>query len=286
MDALVDVVDQLHTASVRNAINPYEYIGWPERVALSEWFTSPELVSIEGTDAWHDLDEEARMRVSFYEAVNFFSLNIFGERQQMEGLARRLYDPDKRVITPYLHHFLDEENKHNVLFGTFCLRYADKVYLHPALAWERTYEPGEEDFLFFAKILIFEEISDRHNLAMGKDDRLVEVARRINQVHHFEEARHLRFGRAVVRELWRQHSPTWSPDTVEGVRETLRDYLAATWLQYYNPAAYRDAGLPDAFALREHVFEHPAARARRRAMSERCLRFLSEAGILEEESCP
>jgi P-aminobenzoate N-oxygenase AurF len=283
VDTLVETADQLHRASVRGYINPYDHIQWPQAVEIEQWFTRPELVSIHGTEAWESLDEAARKRLSFFEAVNFFSLNIFGERQQMEGLARRLYDPDKRAITPYLHNFLDEENKHNVFFGTFCLRYGGKVYAHPKLSLPREYAPGEEDLLFFAKILIFEEIADRHNVAMGKDSRLVPVARQINQVHHMEEARHLRFGRAVVRDLWTRHSPTWPRETVENVSEHLRDYLEATWLEYFNPAVYRDAELADAFALRQLALEHPAVKARRRALSERCVRFLCETGIFPDE---
>jgi hypothetical protein len=285
-DHVAETAEQLHRASVRTYINPYEYIAWPERLDTEQWFTSPELVSLYGTAAWDELDEPARKRLSFYEAVNFFSLNIFGERQQMEGLAARLYDPDKAKITRYLHHFLDEENKHNIFFGTFCLKYGGKVYPHNKLSLTREYAPGEEDFLFFAQILIFEEIADRHNLLMAKDERLVPVARQINQVHHLEETRHLRFGRVMVSDLWDRFSPTWGAARVAAVRQHLVDYLSATWLEYYNPAVYRDAGLggpSQSFAVREHAVEHPNNQSHRRELSAHCLRFLRDSGILVEE---
>src|SRR6266705_194388 len=56
------------------------------------------------------------------------NLNIHGEKALVEGLARKLYEREKREISPYLHHFLDEENKHMVYFGEFCTRYAGKIY--------------------------------------------------------------------------------------------------------------------------------------------------------------
>jgi hypothetical protein len=42
----------------------------------------------------------------------------------MQGLAARLYRKDLLGVASYLHHFLDEENKHSVYFGGFCTRYA------------------------------------------------------------------------------------------------------------------------------------------------------------------
>lgn len=285
-DLVTDTVEQLHRASVRQFVNPYDYIEWPDVVDPRQWFTSPELISIFDTGTWHGLDEETRRRLSFFEAVNFFSLNIFGERQQMEGLAARLYGAENQRLTKYLHHFLDEENKHNILFGTFCLTYAGKVYPHVRLEFGRDYEDGEEDFLFFARILIFEDIADRHNLVMAKDQRLAPVAREINHLHHLEESRHLRFGKVVVTDLWNRYAPQWSDATVAGVRRHLGDFLLASWRQYYNPAVYRDAGLGTAaacFALREQALEDPRRQAHRRQMSSHCLRFLRDAGILTEE---
>jgi P-aminobenzoate N-oxygenase AurF len=286
MEPLALIVEQLHASSVRNFVNPYTFLDWPAKIDPSSWYTSPELVSLYGTDVWDTLDEAARKRLAFHEAVNFFSLNIYGERQQMEGLSRRLYSGETPVISKYLHHFLDEENKHNVVFAEFCLRYAQKLYPHGALSLERQYAPGEEDFLFFARILMFEEIAVSHNAAMARDERLADIARAINRFHHVEEIRHLRFGRAIVRDLWGRFAPQWSVEVSDRVRDEVVAFLRATWLQYYNAAAYRDAGIPDPFRLRVTAFEHPQSRIRRAALTERCVKFFKSNGILEEEVQP
>ena len=283
MESLALIVEQLHASSVRNFVNPYTFLDWPAEVDPAAWYTSPELVSLYGTDVWEGLDEADRKRLAFYEAVNFFSLNIYGERQQMEGLSRRLYGGDTGHVSKYLHHFLDEENKHNIVFAEFCLRYAQKLYPHGGISLERDYAPGEEDFLFFARILMFEEIAVSHNAAMARDQRLAEIARSINRFHHVEEIRHLRFGRAIVRDLWGQFAPQWSPGVSGRVREEIAGFLRATWLQYYNAAAYRDAGIPDPYRLRAAAFEHPESQTRRVAMTERCVKFFKSNGILEEE---
>jgi P-aminobenzoate N-oxygenase AurF len=283
MDSLALTVEQLHTSSVRNFVNPYTFLDWPALIDPSAWYTSPELVSLYGTDVWAGLDDTTRKRLAFCEAINFFSLNVYGERQQMEGLARRLYAGDNHHISKYLHHFLDEENKHNVVFAEFCLKYAGKLYPHRSLSLHREYAVSEEDLLFFARILIFEEIAVAHNAAMAKDRRLADIARSINRFHHVEEMRHLRFGRVIVRDLWDRFSPVWSREVSERVREEIAAFLRATWLQYYNASVYRDAGVPDPFRLRAAAFDHPAARSHRAVLSERCVKFFQSIGILEEE---
>ncbi len=280
--SLEATVERLCRVSVEQCIDPHSRIEWPERVDEGAWYTSPELISLFGTPAYEQLSKAQRKRLSFFEAVNFFSLNIHGERMLIEGLARRLYRRDQEAISPYLHHFLDEENKHMSYFGRFCTRYAGKVYPEKKLPFAHEFAPGEADFLFFAKVLVFEEIVDVYNRRMARDERIAPIAREIHWLHHFEEARHLVFGRELVAELFARHRAQWSDEVLRGVRATLAAYLGATWKEYYNPDAYRDAGLEDAFELRRAALASPSGRAHRIEVSQGCLRFLLEGGILEE----
>ena len=280
--SLEATVERLCRVSVEQCIDPHSRIEWPERIDEGAWYTSPELVSLFGSPAYEELGEAQRKRLSFFEAVNFFSLNIHGERMLIEGLARRLYRRDHEAISPYLHHFLDEENKHMSYFGRFCTRYAGKVYPEKKLPFEQEFAPGEEDFLFFAKVLVFEEIVDVYNRRMARDERIAPIAREIHWLHHFEEARHLAFGRELVAELFARHRAQWPDEVLRGVRATLAAYLGATWKEYYNPDAYRDAGLEGAFELRRAALASSAGRAHRIEVSQGCLRFLLEGGILEE----
>ena len=182
-------IDKLCEASVRDFANPYEALAWPETLDADAWWFAPEMVSIHGTGAWEALDEPTRRKLAFFEAVNFFSLNIHGERSLLEGLARRLYRRDDALHTRYLHHFLDEENKHMVYFGNFCMKYAGKVYPDRRMqAGEREYEDGEEDLLFFARILIFEEIVDATTGGWRKTS--ASTRSRGDQPTHHRDARH------------------------------------------------------------------------------------------------
>jgi hypothetical protein len=277
-----DVVGRLCTASRARYANPYADVEWPAALDRDQWFTSPELISIYGTPAWDGLSESDRKHLSFWEAVNFYSLNIHGEKSLMQGLAKRLYARETTSVSQYLHHMLDEENKHSVLFGGFCQRYAGKIYPERKFSFSRDPEQAE-DFLFFAKVMIFEEIVDRFNVAMSRDERLVPIARRINEMHHLEETRHLAFGRGMVKRLFDEGVRTWSPQLLLDVRRYLVDYLASTWKEYYNPAVYLDAGLPDPWGLAVSAFDSPGARRLRRQITGRCMSRLLKAGILLEE---
>lgn len=268
-------------------------VDWPEALEPDHWYLSPELISLYGTPLYESLDEPARQRLSLFEAINFFSLNVHGEKALVSGLSQRLYRKDSPLgpqakvpgYDGYLHHFLAEENRHMSWFGGFCARYGHGIYpdkkmvFPPAAAAE-----GEEEFLFFAKILIFEEIVDAYNVRCAKDERLHPLVRRINGLHHRDETRHLAFGRMIVRDSFARGARKWDAGTRERIRMYLLGYLESTWKEYYNPRAYADAGLPgDTLAIRREAYAHAAGLERRALFGGPCLAFLRKHGILERE---
>jgi hypothetical protein len=254
-------------------------LAWPAAIPDDAWCMSPELVSLHGLPAWEALDESGRRRLAFFECVNFFTLNIHGERALMEGIARRLYARDLAGHAHYLHHFLAEENQHMTWFGGFCQRYAGKIYPDRKLVLPREQAGGEEDVLFFARVLIFELLVDTFNRRMAKDERLHPLVREINRRHHEDESRHLAFGRLLVEDLWRRHAPAWSEATRAAVPAYLAAYLSATWKEYYNPDVYKDAGIADPIQVARAAFASDVATARRAEIETRCVRVLRELGL-------
>lgn len=280
---LATVAIRLSERSAEAAANPRMTLAWPAQMPAETWCMSPELISIFGTPAWDALGELARRRLSFLECANFFALNIHGERALMEGIARRLYARDMAPHAHYLHHFLAEENQHMTWFGGFCQRYAGKIYPDRKLVLPREHAPGEEDLLFFARVLVFELIVDGYNQRMAKDGRLHPLVCEINRRHHEDESRHLAFGRLVVEDLWARHAPGWSGEIRAGVRQYMAAYVEATWREYYNPDVYRDAGFGDPYQLARETFASPQARARREEVQRRCVRILDEIGLWPQE---
>jgi hypothetical protein len=274
---------RLSRASVAKFWNVYSTIDWPETLDRSGWFMSPELISLHGTERWERLDDAARRKLSFYELVNFFSLTLQGERPLVQGLCNQMYSRQKEQVTEYIHHFLDEENKHMVMFAEFCNRYAGKVYAQKKLLLAKDYAKGEEDVTFFIKALVVEELGDYYNVLLARDERVHPLAREINKIHHRDEARHIVFGRRLLSELFEQYAPKWSPETLAGVRSWLADYLRSSWADFYNPSMYRDAGLTDAYEVREAALASAEAKAHRIRASEKLVRYFLDCGVLLEE---
>ncbi|MDX1433569.1 MAG: diiron oxygenase [Gammaproteobacteria bacterium] len=283
-ETIEQMIERLCRMSREHAFDPFSHLDWPDSLDQSQWFVSPELLSLAGTRWLDELDEAARMRLSFFEAVNFFSINIHGERLLIEGLARRLYRRSTDDVSAYLHHFLDEENKHMYWFGRFCRDYAGKVYPEKRFAVDRDYAEGEEEFLFFARALLFEELVDIYNRRMGKDMRLAPIAREINRLHHFEEARHLVFGRRITARLYERGAATWDDEVRRRIAEELAAFFDATWKDLFNPEVYRDAGLAEPFAVRRDALADATVTERRTALAARSARTLLDAGALAPEA--
>jgi hypothetical protein len=279
-----ETLEKLNQASEKNYPNPYPQLEWPETLDREQWFASPEFLSLYGTPAYEALPEARRKLLSFYEAVNFFCLNILGEKQLVEGATRRLYVECHRQVWSYLHHFIDEENKHLEYFGRFCVRYAGRVYFtQESQPIRRAYERGEEDFIFFARTLISEDIIVAYNARMAGDERLHPLARTIHYLHQRDEARHRLFGRQYVEELFRRHSPGWSARTLEAMRGWTASTFLKTWELYYNPEMYGDAGFPDAGEVSRAAWGAPCAAAHRNRVSADCLKFFKGLGVLDGE---
>jgi hypothetical protein len=257
---------------------------WPERLEETAWHMSPELVSLAGIEAFESLPESAQRRVAHLEAINFFSLNIHGERLLVEGIARRLYRDGDTDVSTYLHHMLDEESAHMKMFAEVCLRYHGALYPSRHVELPHARGKGEEAFLFFARIVVFEERVDYYNRTMAKDARLDPFVRRVHRAHHLDEVRHLAFGRMVVAELFERYAPTWSEETLCAIRAHLRGFMRASYGEYFNPDVYRDAGLAEPYALRTLAMASSASRAREARALERCASHFVNVGILASEN--
>jgi len=283
MERIVNLAEKLSELSIANYNNPYLLFEWPENLDEDAWYFTPEYISIYGTSEFEQLTTADQKRLSLLEAVNFFSLNIHGEKSLMRGLTKRLYHNRPKEVSDYLHHFVGEENKHMSLFGKFCNRYLGKVY--PSRAYEIPNELGEaeEDFLFFVKVVIFEELVDFYNLNMSDDERLHDLARGINQYHHNDEVRHISFGRTITRNLFNQLKPEWSEEKLFQIQAYILAYIESTWKEYYNPYVYNDMKFENAYALFETAWALDGTRAHRAKAGRKCYKYLLDAGMLIQE---
>jgi hypothetical protein len=204
---------------------------------------STALLPLAGHPCFSDLTDEQVRRVALLEAVNFFSLNIRGEHELMTGLASRLPGAAPRYIAQYLQHFLEEEEAHTAVFTRFCLQYTRGIFRDRQVRFPRQFAPGEADFLFFACVLIFEEIAHFYNLQMASDDSLWLLARDINRYHAEDEASHIAFGRLYVAELWERYGGQLDAEQRREIADYIARYVQAVQRSYVNADVYCECGL-------------------------------------------
>ena len=128
--------------------------------------------------------------------------------------------------------------------------------------------------------MLFEQIVDYYNMHLAADSRLHPTIRQLNQIHHQDESRHIAFGARLVQLLWERLEESGLSEAER--RDTgryLSDYLRATMASFYSPTAYRDAGLPDGFDLRNRLLNHPARRTAHAGVLHKTTDFLSRIGI-------
>jgi hypothetical protein len=283
MSNIEQISRQMTRASQKFFYDPTAKLEWPKEFDRNDWAMTPELISLYGTPAWDEMSEQQQKNLSFFEAAGFYSLILNGERPLLEGMSHRIYTFEKSLdVTEYMHHFMDEENKHMMMFSGYLRRYVGKVYPEKKIAFAREFAKGGEDLSFLAKVLVVEELSDYYNIMMAADERLPQITRDLNRVHHVDEARHVRFGREYIKHQWERFTPDWSEEEVAAYRNWLVEYINSSWRDFINPSVYRDAGVKDGFSARQAVIDSPVCRAHRQRASEKFLTNLVDSGILIE----
>jgi hypothetical protein len=271
---LGNLVERLSELSERDRGNPERAFDWPESLPPGMWM-SRKLLTVHGTDA--ELEPDALARLSRWESIHFYSLNVHGIRELLAEVVSRIHTPGYELVSPFFHHFIEEENEHMQYFAEFCTRYGGKLYPNVVMKTPNTFTGRVADLLVFAKIQTFEETVDYFNTTMANDPDLHPFIRKINSMHHRDESRHIAFGRQIVGFLFDQVRQNADEATLAGIDAYLRSYLAFSVQSLYNPQVYRDAELPGSpFDWRRRLLGDPGRRPVHDTILRRPLKFLRE----------
>ena len=256
------------------------FFDWPSGVVTDRLAMSEGLLPIAGLPIYRELSDEQRWRLALLEAANFFSLNINGERELMSGLSLRLYKGRPASISNYLQHFIEEENAHTAVFARFCLDYGGGIFPDRQVQFPREFARGEEELLFFARVLIFEEVADFYNKAIATDSDVWPLAREINGYHAEDEGRHIAFGRLQVAELWERFAAQWSAEERKRIGGYVARYTTTVLRSYVNPDVYRAARLPP--GVRQQILESPHWISLAERSTARITRWLGKIGVTHD----
>ena len=275
-------LDRLIQMSKADTYDPLKDFDWPASIPEDNLWMSRHLLSVAGTRFEQELSEEQLIKLSKWESINFFSLNVSGIRELLLEVVSRIHSPGFEVSSEYLHYFVGEENEHMWYFARFCRDYGGKIYNDRRVRFEEAPEPDMQHFQVFVKVLIFEEIVDFYNSEMAKDATLHPTIRDINRLHHLDETRHITFGRQNLELLHRQLRENYSEERIRDLEKQLKRLMLVSIQKLYNPEIYKDAGLPEPHKIRNELLRHPVRQEFHRKVLSRTVDFFVQKGIFQD----
>ncbi|GAB2877460.1 AurF N-oxygenase family protein [Nocardioides pacificus] len=278
MTLLDPVPDRLLKSSARLSYDPEVDLDWEAPFVPGLWFMQPERLSLHGTALWDRLDQDQRIELSRHEVASIASVGLWFELILMQMMVRDLYDADPR--TQRMHYALTEvadECRHSVMFGKAIDRMGVPAYGPPPAIRRlgRVFKSVGVGVSAYASILVAEEILDRWQREMMKDERVQPLTRMVSRVHVLEEARHMTFAREELERMLPRLS-----------RTKLAYHQAATAQSAFsvaralvNPQVYAAVGL-EPRAARRVALGNPDYQDTLAWMGERVTEYLADLGLI------
>jgi len=272
------VSDRLLRSSARQSYDPELDIDWEAPLVDGLWFMQPERMSLHGTPLWDGLSEEQRIELSKHEVASMASVGLWFELILMQMMVRDLYDADPR--SQRMHYALTEvgdECRHSVMFGKAIDRCGVPAYgpiprIHRLGRLMKLIGTGVSAY---ASILVAEEILDRWQREVMKDERLQPLIRMVSRIHVLEEARHMTFAREEIERMLPRLNRAQLAWHQAMTAQTA--FMVARAL--VNPEVYAAVGL-DPREARRTALANPAYQETLAWMGERVTAYLDDLGLI------
>jgi hypothetical protein len=278
------VPQRLLRSSARQSYDPDVDIDWDAPLVEGAWFMQPERLSLYGTPLWDSLDEQRRVELSKHEVASIASVGLWFEIILMQLLTRTVYDQDPRSErTHYALTEMGDECRHSVMFGKAIERvgapaYGPGPHVHRL---GRGFKALASGVSAYASILVAEEILDRWQRELMKDERVQPLVRMVSRIHVLEEARHMTFAREEVERAM----PTLSRGRLAWHRTLTAQTAYMIARSLVNPRVYEAVGL-DPREARRQALANPHYRQTLAWMGERVVGFLDEQGLVGKAQLP
>ncbi len=279
-----DVATRLLGSSARMSYDPEIELDWDAPLVDGLWFMQPERMSLYGTPLWESLSPEQQVELSRHEIASIASVGLWFELILMQLVARELYDADPTSArTQYALTEVGDECRHSIMFGRAIARFGAPAYgVTPHVhRLGRGFKALASGVSAYASILVAEEILDRWQRELMRDERVQPLVRMVSRVHVLEEARHMTFAREEVERM----VPTL-PRPRLALHRTLTAQTAFMIARsLVNPRVYAAVGL-DPREARRQALNNPHYQATMAWMGERVLAFLDEQGLVSPAQKP
>ena len=269
---------RLLSSSAEHSYDPEVEIDWEAPLAPDKYFVPPHRSSLYGTELWDALSTEQRITLTRHEASSIAGLGVWFETILMQLLIREYFKSDP--TTPHAQYALTEigdECRHSLMFGRAIARcgvpaYGATPHIHRL---GRAFKAVAGGVSAYASILVAEEILDRWQRELMKDDRVQPLIRMVSRIHVLEEARHMTFAREEVERA----VPGMGRAQLAFHRTMVAQTAFMVARTLVNPQVYAGVGL-DPRAAKKAAFTNPHYRDTMAWMGERVVGFLEEQDLI------
>jgi hypothetical protein len=263
-----DLVLRLSRASVTKHFDAYADVPWEDASHVLDpedpRFILDAADPLGATDWYRNLPDATRARMGLHLAVSKFKVGIEFERVLQRGLLELADRFDEgRPELRYVYHEVIEESQHSLMFQEivhrsglepFGMGWYDRIAARGVPRLARTFPE-----LFFIHVLGGEVPIDGFQRKELERSDLHPLFRRIMQIHVLEEARHVAFANAYLREhvrrlgfVRRTHLRIATPIVLWGTAKTMLEPPRRLLERYHVPEA----------VIRGAYRKNPAHRAR------------------------
>ncbi len=278
------VPTRLLKSSARQSYDPEVDLDWDAPLADGLWFMQPERLSLYGTPLWDTLGEEQRRELSRHEVASIASVGLWFELILMQMVVRDVYDEDPRSArAQYALTEVGDECRHSVMFGRLIDRLGVPSYGVPAHVHRlgRGFKTLASGVSGYAAILVAEEILDRWQRELMKDERVQPLIRMVSRIHVLEEARHMSFAREQIETM----VPALPRRSLVWHRTVIANTAMMVSRSLVSPQVYAAVGL-DPQEARRQALANPHYRRTLTWMGERVTGFLDEQGLIGRAQRP
>ena len=278
------VPERLLRSSAKQSYDPEVDLDWEAPLVDGLWFMQPERLSLFGTPTWHRLSEEQRIELSRHEVASIASVGLWFELILMQMMIRDVYDQDPRLDrTHYALTEIADECRHSTMFGKAIARLGVPAYgATPQIhRLGRVFKALGAGVSAYASILVAEEILDRWQRELMKDERVQPLVRMVSRIHVLEEARHMTFAREEVERAM----PALSRPARAWHQLVTAQTSFCVARALVNPGVYAAVGLDPRVARRE-ALGNPHYQQTVAWMGERVMAFLDGQGLVGRSQLP
>jgi hypothetical protein len=270
--------ERLLRSTAARSYDPDLDIDWAAPLEPGRPFLPEHRVTLYGTRLWEELTPQQRLELGKHEAASVAGTGIWLEFTLLRMLARLAYsgDPASRHVQ-YALAEMAEECRHSTMFARMIERLGTPVYRPPRhvrllgkLLSGTVHGPA-----MWGAILLGEEITDRYQRELIRDESVQPLVRMVSRIHVREEARHIGFARAeLVRSVARA-----SRLELARHRALLAQVGFVVSRSLVSPEVYRAVGL-DPRVARRAALANPYHQETICYGGEKVMAFLSEAGLV------